>query len=64
MRKPVLDHKFGNSVEELALAPIGTESVFTYKDEVWTITLVGLTEEDLPMFTIDIEARGDWHEQF
>lgn len=63
MGKPVLDYKFGTALENLLEYPqIGDVSVFQYKNELWTITIVGITEEDLPMFTIDIEERGAWHE--
>lgn len=41
---------------------IGAERAFVYKNEIWKFKIVGITEEGEPMFTIDIEERGDWHE--
>ena len=56
MIRPVLDYKFGKALEDLKR---WGSACFDYKDEHWTLTKVGESEEGEPEFEIHIEAFGE-----
>lgn len=65
MRRPVLERKIEQAHEALLDALPGTEYVFEYQDEQWTFLVVPTPEglEDCePVFVLNVESRGDWHE--
>lgn len=56
MIRPVLDYKFGKALEELKK---WGSACFDYKNQHWTLTQTGISDEGEPEFKIHIQAIGD-----
>lgn len=63
MSGPVLDHKIEQAHEAMRTLPIGDCYAFDYKDETWHFIKVDMWDGE-PVFDLEVEVRGDWHEQF
>ena len=58
---PVLDHKMEKAHEALRSIEVGECYSFNYKDETWHFTKLDMWEDE-PVFSLDIEVRGEFHE--